>query len=396
MKFRGYVRISIVLFLMLVSISGCINVPTELTGISLLPIIQTFEASPAIIKAGEYSTLSWTVTGASKVYIDNNIGNVALNGNITVSPSTTTYYTVTASNSSGSSSARTLVTVSDSAISQTPANQPVIQYFFADRNYISPGEGVTLYWDTAETTLVTLDPGGTVKNQGNKTVYPYVTSNYVLAASNPNGIVQNTLTINVSSSSGSQIWPEKTVILPAIQGESGSLIKNNAIYTVQDAACAGDTSLNLTSRAFLSFDISGIPRSAIIDEAILDLSNYVQAGNPSYTGTATGRMAPMVSGMGALEVYFYQYDDFSNLNIMAYNRPATLVNGGNIINYPLSPWTVDVTNSYLGEQVVQNLVQSGQTRCQFRIQFFTSTNWDMKADQLCFDNAGLIIKYREP
>jgi len=81
---------------------------------------------------------------------------------------------------------------------------------------------------------------------------------------------------------------------------------------------------------------------------------------------------------------------------MAYNRPAALVNGGNIINYPLSPWRLDVKSSDAGDPVVQNLIQTGQTRCQFRMQFFTSTNWDMKADMFCFDDAKLIIKYMSP
>ncbi|RPJ63322.1 MAG: hypothetical protein EHM12_02580 [Dehalococcoidia bacterium] len=388
MRLRSCAAISIALLLMLILLSGCVYIPGELTGISLLPIVQTFEASPAVIKDGEHSTLSWSVTGASKVYIDNNIGNVAIKGSIPVSPGVTTYYCLTASNSSGNTTARTQVIVNGSALPQP--KQPVIQYFYADKNYINPGEGVTFNWSTTETTLVTLEPGGPVITQGSKTVYPYVTSDYILSASNSYSIVQNKLTITVNTPGSYQTGTEKVAILSAIPEETGSLFKNNAVYTVQEAACAGDTSLNLASRAFLSFNITGIPPNATIDEAILDLSNYSQTGNANYAGTS------MVSGMGALEIYFYPYGGLSNLDIMAYNRPGTLIKSGNITSYPMSPWQLDVKTSATGENVIQNLVMTGQTRCQFRVQFFTSTNWDMQSDMLCFDDAKLIIKYKVP
>jgi len=55
----------LVILLVSVSLSGCSSLPGEIGGMSFLPVVQTFQVSPAVIKAGEYSTLSWTVTGAS-------------------------------------------------------------------------------------------------------------------------------------------------------------------------------------------------------------------------------------------------------------------------------------------------------------------------------------------
>ncbi len=67
-----------------------------------------------------------------------------------------------------------------------------------------------------------------------------------------------------------------------------------AIYTTtKNTACIGDNSSNSESRAFLSFDISAIPQTAVIQEAILDLSNYTKTGNPTYE--------TMYGGMGAYE-----------------------------------------------------------------------------------------------
>jgi hypothetical protein len=382
---RGTVLLA---FLLIVAcLPGCVYIPGELPGVSFLPIAQNFEASPAVIKSGEYSTLSWSITGASKVFIDNNIGNVAIKGTTPVSPAVTTFYTLTASNSSGSTTARTQVMVTGSTQSQL--RPPVIISFFSDKDIINPGEGVTLNWSTTETSLVTLEPGGAVSAQGSKTIYPYVTSDYILTASNSYGIVKHKLTITTNAPVGGQIGSERVVVLSAIPEETGSLVKNNAIYTIQETACAGDTPLNLASRAFLSFNIAGIPLNATINEAILDLSNYSQTGNPSYMLAGWGNM-------GALEAYLYQYGRLTDLDLMAYNRPGVLVKEGRMTDYPRSPWHLNVKDTDTGETVIQKLVISGQTRCQFRIQLFTSTNWDNKADLFCFDDAKLIIKYTAP
>ena len=395
MRLKGSAAILLVFLLTVVSLPGCITLPGQLPALSFLPVVQAFAASPAVINPGEHSILSWAVTGASKVYIDNNIGNVALQGSTPVFPTTTSYYTLTAYNSSGSTTARTQVMVTGTA--QPQVKPPVILSFSSDKSSVNAGDAVTLHWNTAESTSVALEPGGTVGAQGSKTVYPYVTSDYSLTASNSYGLAKGTLTVVVAGPvtgpvTGPVVAPsgfEKVVVLPAISGESGSLVKNNAVYTVQETVCIGDTSLSQASRGFLSFNISGIPLNAAVHEAYLDLSSYTKKGNPNY-GSA------MYGNMGAIEIYALQYGKLADLDTMSYNRTATQVSGGNITDYPLSTWYVDVKNSSAGGPVVQALVQSGQARCQFRMQFFTSTNWDGVSDMLCFDDAKLIIKYTVP
>ena len=67
--------------------SGCLGQPQ----------IPSFTASPTTITAGQSSTLSWGfVLGASSAEIDNDVGGVATPGSTTVSPTTTTTYTLTA------------------------------------------------------------------------------------------------------------------------------------------------------------------------------------------------------------------------------------------------------------------------------------------------------------
>ena len=90
----------------LVFITGCSGTPPS------VPIINSFSADSPSITAGESSTLSWSVTDATSVTIDNGVGTVALSGTTTVSPITTTTYTLTATNTAGSVTATTTVTVS--------------------------------------------------------------------------------------------------------------------------------------------------------------------------------------------------------------------------------------------------------------------------------------------
>ncbi len=104
-------------------------------------------------------------------------------------------------------------------------------------------------------------------------------------------------------------------------------------------------------------------------------------------------MRSIWGNMGAVEVYHIQYGTFEDLGSAAYTKMAKLTANGLFRDYPLSPWTWDVKNSDNGEPVIQNLIQEGKSRCQFRIQFFTTTNWDSVSDMLCFDNASLTIKY---
>ena len=67
-------------------IAGCSGTPPA------VPIINSFSADPSTITEGESSTLSWNVTDATSVTIDNGVGTVALSGTTTVSPTTTTGY----------------------------------------------------------------------------------------------------------------------------------------------------------------------------------------------------------------------------------------------------------------------------------------------------------------
>jgi len=378
----------IILLALLLLVSGCTFTPATTPQSAFTPKILQFDAAPSVINQGEVTYLRWNVSDANSVSIDNGIGSVALTGEIPVSPNSTTFYTLTAKNLAGETTAGTQIVVEGGPTTQpaTPTETPpTIVSFYADRLIVATSQYITLSWDVSGATSVTLIPVGQVQAKDTITFQLANTTTYVLTATNASGTTTAGITVTVQASVPAGTSAEKTVILMPVIEESGSLIRGGGYldYARYADVCAGDTLSNSASRAFLSFDISQIPDNAIIKEAILDLSNYIVHGDPTYMHGSWGNM-------GALEVYHIQYTD---LNYKAYTGTATLVANGEFTNYPLSTWAWDVKDSNDGEPVIQGLIQQGNPRCQFRIQFFTTTNWDSISDMLCFDNAKLTIKY---
>ncbi len=110
-NYRYYLKffLTILLFIFL---SGCSGItPTS-------PIINSFTADSIVIDEGDSVALSWVVTDATTVTINQSIGSVALTGSTSVSPTTATTYTLTATNSAGSSTATVTIIVNKTLILQ--------------------------------------------------------------------------------------------------------------------------------------------------------------------------------------------------------------------------------------------------------------------------------------
>lgn len=84
-----------------------------------LPTIGSFNANPDTIEKGKSSSLTWSVSGASKVSISPGIGTVGLTGSQSISPSKTTTYTLTATNELGSTKATKVVLLKESSSSSS-------------------------------------------------------------------------------------------------------------------------------------------------------------------------------------------------------------------------------------------------------------------------------------
>lgn len=75
------------------------------------PSILAFTATPNTIRAGDSSTLSWSTDAATMITIDNNVGFETATGSTTVTPATTTTYTLTAKQGTQQTTATATVTV---------------------------------------------------------------------------------------------------------------------------------------------------------------------------------------------------------------------------------------------------------------------------------------------
>ena len=154
--------------------------------------INSFTSSPARVNAGDQSTLQWNVSGATAVTIDHDIGSVSLQGMAPVTPTENTTYTLSATGSSGTVAASTLVSV-------VPAGTPVITSFTAAPSEITAGQSSTLEWNVTGANSVSIDSGiGTVSVAGSATITPSDNTTYTLTAQGNSGTASSTVTVTVN------------------------------------------------------------------------------------------------------------------------------------------------------------------------------------------------------
>ena len=89
------------------------------------PVIEEFSVSPAVIDQGGSATITWQTFNATSASLDGSP--VSLIGSTSVSPSSTTSYTLTVTNANGTSSETIIVPVSI-------PGEPIISEFVADND----------------------------------------------------------------------------------------------------------------------------------------------------------------------------------------------------------------------------------------------------------------------
>jgi hypothetical protein len=169
------------------------------------PVVTTFSVSPSSVKASQASTLQWAVSNAASLQIDNGIGNVAASGQETVTPNATTTYNLTAANAGGTTTASTVLTVT-----QAQTTPPTIASFTASPTTIAIGSSITLSWIVSNATSVSISNGvGAVGNSGQQSVTPLGDTQYVLTASNSGTV--STASVSVHTTVPSGICPASSV-----------------------------------------------------------------------------------------------------------------------------------------------------------------------------------------
>ncbi len=208
----GLAALALLLFACL-GMPGCSK--PSFTGLVTNPAIVSFTASAPNIVAGSSSTLSWVTTGATSITITpGTFTSASLTGSTPVSPTATTTYTLTATNSAGSVTATASVTVSASG-----ASLPVISSFTATPTSISPGSSSTLGWTVTGATSIAITPGTftSASLTGSTSVSPTATTNYTLTATNAAGSKTAKARVTIASS-GSNLSITTTTCPGGTQG----------------------------------------------------------------------------------------------------------------------------------------------------------------------------------
>jgi hypothetical protein len=156
----------------------------QVTPVSI-PQVVVFSANPQTINSGQSSQLCWQVVGATTVNISNGVGTgLSPNTCATVSPQTTTTYTLSATNAAGSIQASVTVNVGSTQI---------LQFSASPEFSTAPGNPVVLTWQTSNATSVQL-VGGDMQSSpanlpvnGSFTVTPGDNATYTLIAYGPGG-----------------------------------------------------------------------------------------------------------------------------------------------------------------------------------------------------------------
>lgn len=178
------------------------------------PPSVTFTADPLSISMGDISTLTWQTSNADTVSIDNNIGAVDLNGEMSVSPTTTTQYRILATGPGGRADAEVTVRVNDPTPTVTITATPPT---------IAQGESATLEWTSSGATSCTIEPDiGAVDPNGSISVSPEATTIYTITATGSGGAATAQVSVTVVASGPPTVTfdPANSTIA---QGESVTL-----------------------------------------------------------------------------------------------------------------------------------------------------------------------------
>jgi len=191
------------------------------------PVVADLTATPSNINVGQSATLSWNVSGADSVTIDQGIGQVAPSGSRVVTPYSTTSYDLTATSTCCIVSKAATVTVGTVYPYQYPygdlygypynyypygnmhgypygspggnmAITPFIEIFSISPSTVHFGQPAFLHWNVVGATSVDISGIGSQPANGSQIVVPTATTIYTLTAINSYGSDSRSVTVTVT------------------------------------------------------------------------------------------------------------------------------------------------------------------------------------------------------
>jgi YVTN family beta-propeller protein len=153
------------------------------------PPTVTLTASPISLVQGSPSTLTWSSTNADAVSIDQGVGSVSPNGSLSVTPSQTTTYNITAQGPGGAATASATINV---------INNPTVS-ITASPDHINAGDTTTLTWEAGNADSVSIDNDiGEVDGSGSLDITLLQNTTFTITATGPGGTAAAQVTVHVN------------------------------------------------------------------------------------------------------------------------------------------------------------------------------------------------------
>ena len=177
--------------------------------------VNLFSADNANVSAGKSTRLAWQVSHASRIFIVPEPGEVAASGSVSVTPSQTTTYRLTAIGLDGKSTQRVVQVVVTPVSVPAPAPPPPSPIkipphrdvappapalplrlaFVARPGAVRTGQAATLQWSLENAVAAEIEPavGALTKTNGEVLVQPQATTTYRLTARAANGATASSM-----------------------------------------------------------------------------------------------------------------------------------------------------------------------------------------------------------
>ena len=352
------------------------------------PQIAFFQANPGSIISGQCTTLEWgAVTNATEVHIDQGIGGVATPGNQSVCPATTTTYLMTATGPGGTATASVTVTVqpgqpdltveSIEFVPMPPVQNRDNEVRITIKNIGNAPAGA-FDWDW--------QPGSATPFDGSLPGLDAGQSQVVTVTWNPASWYANLSTrarvdtgnaVEESDETNNELQvhvmvvsppPDVTVTLTSQAALDGFQANNGGGNNAVDIRVGNGLSPELVIRGFMSFDLTGIPATAVVQSIQL---RFYQV---SVTGTPYAKL-------GNLRLQHVDYG--STLDNAAFDTPV--LHSAILAPHTGSGVWYDYTSGTLGDWIEADLA-AGRTRTQLRLQFSTETDGDGVEDFASFES----------
>ncbi len=186
------------------------------TQITYAPTV-TLSANPSQINQGNTSILNWNSANATSCSASGGwSGNKVLSGSESVSPLSTTNYTITCANSVGQTvSAQTTVVVT------TPTQMPTVDIKANGSDgpiSVAYNSSATLSWNSTNATSCSVSPNGWTGTSGSQSDTITFSKTYSITCSNTRGSASDSVTVNVNQ----QPLPTVTIVANPAQINQGN------------------------------------------------------------------------------------------------------------------------------------------------------------------------------